>query len=304
MRFEVTTRCNYHCVICPREKLTRKIETMSLRLFKTLFDRIVFETDQYDTLTFPGMGEPLLDKSLEDKIVYARTRKKGLPVLILSNASLLTPERFLAFEDLGVDSIRVSLYGNDEESYSRVHGVKNKRMFEKIREHLLAACSLKKKTKLYLTLNVIEGYNEKIVQGWIAFWKDKADLLEVWRPHNWVDAMTYRKVQKKMLSTCGRPFKGPLQVQVDGTVNMCCFDFDGKLTVGDLKTQTLREIFSSPIFNKIVKCHTNGEFKRSGLICAHCDQRNIDKSDVMIYNSKYNIEDRVKELSTTYKKVI
>jgi len=47
-------------------------------------------------------------------------------------------------------------------------------------------------------------------------------------------------------------------------------------------------------------CHTSGDFKNSGLICENCDQRNADKSDVMIYNSKFNIEERVQKVSTTY----
>ncbi|GAJ05463.1 unnamed protein product, partial [marine sediment metagenome] len=45
-------------------------------------------------------------------------------------------------------------------------------------------------------------------------------------------------------------------------------------------------------------------FEASGLICESCDQRNKDKSDVMIYDSKFDIEQRVKMTSTTYTKVI
>ena len=81
---------------------------------------------------------------------------------------------------------------------------------------------------------------------------------------------------------------------------MCCFDFDGKLLLGDLKTQTLKEIFESSMFQKIKKHHTSGDYKGSGLICEYCDQRNSDKSDVMLYNSKYDIGERVKKVSTTY----
>jgi len=302
MRFEVTTKCNYNCTICPRDKLTRKKETMDLRLFKSLLSKILDETDQYSTLTFPGMGEPLLDKTLDDKIAFAR--EKGLRILILTNGSLLSPERFKRFEDLGVESIRVSFYGNNPENYARVHGVKTKGIFQKIKDNLTAISKAKKYTKLLLTFNVVEGTNDACVPGWIDHWKDKADLIEVWRPHNWVDGRKYRAVQGEKVKTCGRPFNGPLQVQVDGTVNMCCFDFDGKLTLGDLKKQSLQEIFSSPLYNELVRCHTTGDFNGSTLICAACDQRNTDRSDVMVYNSKFDIEKRVKMISTTYENVI
>lgn len=304
MRFENTTRCNYKCIICPRDKLTRKIETMGFELFKKLFDRIIRETTQYDTLTFPGMGEPLLDKTLNKKINYAKRKKSGLLLLILTNGFLLTPRRFRELEDLGVTSIRVSFYGSDSESYSKVHGINNKGVFNKVLGNLVEISRIKTSTKLLLTFNVVGSSNEYCVEEWIRFWKDKADLLEVWRPHNWVDGVNYREIQKVKLKTCGRPFKGPLQIQVDGTVNMCCFDFDGKLTLGDLKTQPLRDIFSSALYKKIVSCHTIGNFKGSGLICEYCDQRNRYRSDIMIYNSKFDVGERIKMTSTTYRKVI
>lgn len=303
MRFEITTECNYNCIICPRDKLTRKKETMSLDLFKKLIDKITSETNQYNTLSFPGMGEPLLDKTLIDKIKYAKKKVGKLNVLILTNGSLLNLKKFKELEDIGVSSVRVSLYGNDAESYAKVHGVKNKDMFKRVRDNIVKISHNKNSTKLLLTLNVVNGANDGMVKDWVSFWNKKADLIEVWYPHNWVDARSYRKVKTEMLKTCGRPFKGPLQVQVDGTVNMCCFDFDGKLTIGDLKTQSLKGIFSSPLYKKIVKFHSSGDYATSGLICENCDQRNKDKSDVMVYNSKFDIKERVQQISTTYSKI-
>ena len=301
LRIEVTTKCNYNCTICPRDRLTRKQETMSLSLFREVVDKVLAETNQYTTLTFPGMGEPLLDPTIDEKIEFAR--KKGLTILMLTNGSLLTVERFRKLEALGVESVRVSFYGNGPDSYAKVHGIKGKGAFESVRDNLAAIARIKKNTKLLMTFNVVDGSNDDCVQGWIEYWKGKADLLEVWRPHNWVDGRKYRKVQQNMLPTCGRPFKGPLQVQVDGTVNMCCFDYDGKLTVGDLKTQSLDEIFRSPMCMRLKRCHETGNFAGSGLICESCDQRNVDKTDVMVYDSKFNIEERVQMISTTYKKV-
>ena len=115
---------------------------------------------------------------------------------------------------------------------------------------------------------------------------------------------SYRGVQADKLASCGRLFAGPLQVQVDGTVNMCCFDFDGRLTLGDLKKQTLQEIFSSPLFIKIFKCHSSGDFIGSDLICEQCDQRNKDRTGIMLYNSGFDIRQRVWMTSTTYEKIV
>ena len=301
IRVEVTTRCNYNCLICPRERLTRKLDTMSLSMFKLILDKILTETKQYRVCTFSGYGEPLMDPTILGKIEHARA--KGLQVLMLTNASLLTVEKFKKLDKLGVDSIRVSFYGASPSVYNKVHNINNKHMYNRIRKRLTEICDLKKNTEILLTYNVEEFINKSDTENWIKYWKDKADLLEVWTPHNWVDGRLYRKVQKQKLKTCGRPWKTPLQVQVDGTVNMCCFDFDGQLTLGDLKTQSLKEIFSSALYRKIKKHHVNGRFKGSKLICENCDQRNADKEGVMLYNSKFDINERVKMVSTTYKKV-
>ena len=298
IRVEVATKCNYRCIICPIEDLTRKPEIMSFDLFKLIFDKINSETSQYDTLAFPGMGEPMLDPTLDDKIVYAKER--GFSVLILTNGSFLTPDRWRKFEEIGVDSVRVSVYGDTPESYAKVHGVKDTSLFEKVKDNLTKISEIKKDTQLLLTYNIVDEYNEAALDSWIEYWESKVDLLEVWRPHNWVDSKNYRTVKSEKLKTCGRPFNTPLQIQVDGTVNMCCFDFDGKLLLGDLKKQSLKEIFESPMYRKIVNHHNSGDYKNSGLICENCDQRNADKTDVMVYNSKFDINERVGKVSTTY----
>ncbi len=300
IRVEVTTRCNYKCCICPRESLSRKIETMEYELFKSLIDKILSETKQYTTLAFPGMGEPFLDETLSEKIKYAR--QKGLNILILTNGSLLNVEKFKEMEALGVNSIRVSFYGNDRTSYSKVHGVKEN-MFDKVRNSLTEICKIRSKTQILMTYNVVDNYNDSVMDSWMDYWKGRVDLFEVWRPHNWVDGKNYRVVQQEKMKTCGRPFNTPLQIQVDGTVNMCCFDYNGKLLLGDLKTQTLNEIFNSTIYKKLTACHKTGDFKGSGLICENCDQRNVNKKDVMVYSSKFDIAERVNKVSTTYQNI-
>ena len=297
LRFEVTTKCNYNCIICPRERLTRKIETMSLEAFKFLLDKIISETDQFGTVTFPGMGEPLLDEELDQKIIYAK--EKDITILMLTNGSLLSVERFKRLQDIGVDSIRVSMYGDTPESYASIHGI-NSNFFERVKNNLTKIAEIKKHTEILLTYNVVTDVNDSALGSWIEYWENRVDLLEVWHPHNWVDAKAYRTVQREKLKTCGRPWKTPIQIQVDGTVNMCCFDFNGKLLLGGLKTQSLSKIFESEMFKKILKHHTTGEFAGSGLICEDCDQRNVDKSDVMVYNSKFDISERINKVSTTY----
>lgn len=300
VRFEVTTFCNYNCVICPREQLRRPLTVMSDELFEDCVCKIKKCTDQYDTLTFAGLGEPMMDKRLLDKIRIAK--KHGFDQMnLLTNGSLLTRDIFLQMQDAGMQTVRISFYGMTPESYSGVHGSHgNPEKFQTLCETVEELCALPRTTRLVMTFNVVPGVNDSDLKTWIDHWEDRADLIEAWHPHNWVYGRKLRAVGGVQRKSCGRPFNGPLQIQVDGTVNMCCFDFNGDLTLGDLKTQTLEEIFSAEPFTRLHDCHKSGDYFGSNFICEQCDQRNADKSDVMVYNSEFSLEERVEMTSTTY----
>ena len=303
MRIEISTKCNYNCIICSRESLTRAHQIMPTEMFEYYVKKIKTETDQYDTFTFSGFGEPLLDREFLRKAEIAK-RAGFSNLLLLTNGSLLTVDLFKQLDSLGFFSIRISFYGMNENSYKAVHNINGNFFFGRIKKPLTEICKLKRTTKMIFTYNVVEGVNKDDLHEWIYYWEPLADLLEVWKPHNWVDGRSYRDVKEEKLKTCGRPFNGPLQVQADGTVNMCCFDYNGKLLLGDLNIPTLSEIFTSVAYKKIKEHHTYGDFKGSGLICEFCDQRNADKSDIMVYNSKFDIKERVKMVSTIYNKLI
>ena len=56
----------------------------------------------------------------------------------------------------------------------------------------------------------------------------------------------------------------------DGRVVPCCFDFDAKVVLGDLKTQTMEEIWNGPAYIELRKAELEGR-NRSEL-CANCNQ--------------------------------
>jgi radical SAM protein with 4Fe4S-binding SPASM domain len=243
-----------------------------------------------------GFGEPLMNKELPR--MFECVKKKGLKTLLLTNGSLLTDEYYKKLKN-NVDSIRISVYGHSPEVYSKVHGCSTSQFFITYRN--INGLIENKACEIILNYIVLDSINDHETGDWIRTWEDKVDLVEVWKPHNWATGKDYREISGERSRTCGRPFNGPLQVQVDGTVNVCCFDYNGETVIGDLKTQSLEEIFSSEKFNKIVTAHTTGEY--DDMICATCDQRNENKDGIMIYNSRYDIDKRIRQTSTNYEEL-
>jgi len=149
-------------------------------------------------------------------------------------------------------------------------------------------------TKLMVSCDIID-INKSNVQNLINTYSEFADL-EIWKPHNWINWTNYRQGEKKE-KTCGRPLNGPLQIQVDGTINMCCFDYNGELEIGDFKTQTIDEIFNSDAFLKIKKFHEGNN--DNNLLCSKCDQLYSKDKSILIYSNK-NIKDRIYKTSSNY----
>ena len=302
IRIELTTKCNYDCIMCPNSTMKRKKEMMDNELFYSILDKIMKESSQFKLLTFSGMGEPLLDKNIHNKIQYA-IKKYNLRIGLLTNgSSLLNVNKFMQLEKECVEYIRISFHNMNPQSYAKITNSKLSQ-YDISKNNLTEICKIKKHTKILLTFDVIDKINEDDINIFIDYWKDKVDVIDIWKPHNWGTEKSLRKIQEEKLDSCQRPFSGPLQVQCDGTINMSCFDYDGQLLLGDLKTQSLQEIFNSTEFQHIYTCHKLGNFKNSNLICENCDQRNIDNTNVLVYSSNIKKEDRVNKFSTSYKDI-
>lgn len=276
IRIETTNYCNSKCVICPREKMTRAKTTMPMMHFRTLVDQAM--ELKADTISLFGYGEPLLDTTLAEKIDYCDNNE--LKTFITSNASLLTVHKAIEILQAGLQQIRFSVHGFGE-NYEKVHcGLKYDTVIQNIKNFITINHELFS-DRCRIDVSVIPMHGEQ-VDDIVRFWSGYADYLEIWRPHNWTDGRTYREVSRKK-KTCGRPFSGPVQINADGTMMVCCFDYDSKMTIGNTYHNTIEQILTGEKMNRIRRCHMDGDLK--GLPCEHCDQLNIEDESPLLYST-------------------
>ena len=102
--------------MCPRSSFKRKRTVMTNELFDTIIEKTKAELQGINTFTFSGFGEFAEDKEWKYKLKKARENFKC--VNVLTNASLLS-ENDLEFLLTNSDSIRISNYGIDNDSYNR-----------------------------------------------------------------------------------------------------------------------------------------------------------------------------------------
>jgi len=296
VRIEICTLCNYKCKFCPHEYDFHRDKTiMNLDMFKSILLKINKEAPYIDFLSFSGMGETFLDPTIFDKIQYAKDL--GYQINILTNGSLFNEEKIKKLVDLDIYSLHISLHSANREKYQEITKADE---LDNVVQNIKKINKFKKNMKLIINC-VIPEYDEKEINLIRELIESEVDLLEIWKPHNWNDWASYREGDINK-TTCGRPFNGPLQIQIDGTINMCCFDYDGKLILGDFKNQTLEEVFTGEEYIKLYKTHKEDKILESDYICKNCDQiKNVGK--IIYYNSKYNEEERVGRVSSTFEKM-
>jgi len=275
---ETTNVCDAHCVICPREKFTQKLQAMDMGLFKKIID----DASQYDleSIDTCGFGECFLDKHLFERFAYVREKLPKAKVFISTTAFHMTPD---TWDDVikYIDILKLSIYGATEETYEAFHRGKVK-YWQSMKNIMgfLEYVKIKPVKPYTIGLFVTTDLNRHEKDRWIVKWQPELDEIFVWEPHNWIDGRSYRTVDISRQTSCGRPDNGPLYIHADGTVSPCCWDIHKRIPLGNMNTQTIEEVYKGEPYNKLRKAHRECDF--SNYMCRECDQTNYTP-EVLLY---------------------
>ncbi|MBI5195863.1 MAG: SPASM domain-containing protein [Nitrospirae bacterium] len=280
IRFEVTNKCNAKCIMCPRERMTRRQGVLDLNLYKKVLDEAVGGGAKLVSLE--NYGESFLDPYIFERAEYAKS--KGLEVYTITNGSILDEKKAEKVADL-FDKIRISMYGTTKLTYEGIHKGLS---FEDVSKNVANLFETRRRENSKLRIEMyflLMPENEHEMKDFLRRYEEIADGISVWKPHNWGDGRTYRPFDEKKTS-CGRPFTGPVQVQWDGLAVPCCFDYDSKIVLGDFKKQTLHEVLHSKEYNAFRQAHQEGNFYKFPF-CNVCDQLH-KRDDVLVYTTIKN----------------
>jgi hypothetical protein len=291
VRIETSTLCSFHCLFCPRDSFKRKPEVMPTGIFNRILVRLKTEVPHLGYLTLAGYGEFGLDPDWAVKLELAHQYYPKIH--LITNLSAFTGaglDKVLA----SVTDLRISAYAMDEAVYSKVHRPPDGIHYNDIQAKILYLINHKRPGQ-HVILNYLDiDENKAQTAAWIAYWKDKADLIEVWRPHNWVQGRQYRTLCDHRSQDCSRPFSGPIQILVDGRVQLCCFDYNGESIIGDAIKQSFYDIYDSEALKSIQARHLAKNADAVPL-CRFCDQRNclVCRSTELLFNSRFDKKARL-----------
>ena len=282
---EPTNYCNLRCSMCPRE-LNRPLGYMDVALFEKIIDESVLSGRRL-IITLNKDGEPLLHPELPKMIKYAKEGKAAYKINFYTNGILLTETKSLELMKSGLDTIHISMDAFTKETYKKI---KNSQMLEVVEENVKRLVVLKKRLRSKLPLVVVKILQSPDTQSEIKpfmnKWKDIADFVEIGEFHTWDGTLNGSSSSNPNnspnginRSPCTFLWYNPV-ILWDGRVTICCVDYQGKGIIGDIKENTLAEIWQGDALQKIRRAHLEGLYNTIPL-CSKCQfwrcEVNIEK---------------------------
>jgi len=275
--------CNARCHMCPITlPEIRKPEIMPMDKYSALIDALAPYREQVKMLDLFGLGEPLLDPLIFERIRYARG--KGFRGLSIStNMHLMDAVKRRAILETGIETVIISIDGIKKETHEAIRPRTN---YDRILDNTLGLIRLRNgegyKTRFVIRF-IQQPRNHHEWEPYREFWrqhisKDRNDLVLCYQIHDWtgkvdenVGVNPDRQVLDESLEhvPCHHIFE-KLVIQANGSVSLCFEDlYDSPFQFGNVHAMDPIEVFNSPRFNKIRKLHLDG--KRKNLeICNGC----------------------------------
>ncbi len=284
---EPTNVCNFRCQFCPESFVDYESQaggrrTMSLEDFRKVCADIK-ALGRLKVLRFYMLGEPLLHRELEEFIRHAKDQDVAERIEVTSNGSALTPERSRKLVEAGLDYLRISIYASTEERHHDVTGsvvglarlVANVSAFREIRDSMGSR-------KPYLFVKMIDAMDAAENARFFELFGSIADEIGLEPRTNWtgfegrdLTLLAHLSDQEKLKllpypvkAVCPYPFY-VLVVHADLDVSVCCADWNKKALVGNLRRQTLAEVWRSQELRDFQKMHVENR-RSENESCRNC----------------------------------
>ena len=273
LSLETCTACNHRCPFCPVSVDPREREVMSQELFESIVDQVVEAGGKGVVVFLSNYNEPTIDPLFEDRCRFLFRRE--LPVSVLTNASQFTPERAARLEQAGrFRYIGINLPTLDPDRYQKLHGTRDlSRVLANI--DAMRARALAEETAI-----VVLGDQDE------AHRKDVQEIRQRFEPRGWQirpfrirsrpasGTFVPEPPPKRKLKGCelmgSRPFEH-LHVTATAKAVLCCQDYYERLTLGDLKTQTVAEVLGGDTMARLRRWTYGVEEAPADFLCRRCE---------------------------------
>lgn len=241
-----------------------------MELYQKLIDEAA-TIPQIATVKLVGLGEPMLDPKLLDRIKYARRAlSRDRVIEVFTNGFHLTPAKFDAMQEAGLGCLVVSLNAVRPEQHAKIMGVPGK--FEQVCASLEYA--IEHRGGMHIEVHAVANGDQfpyEDVEPFIRKWGDtRMDGYGICvMEGNWTsDTRTIRERKFTPNEACHRALS-QIYVTYDGLSTTCCFDPTGKQVFGNFNDHTIREVYNGVDYLTFREDHANNRADKYD-ICRNC----------------------------------
>lgn len=319
---EPTNICNFKCLMCWQSTDEYKKDggpfiNMDMDLFNKTIDDIkafcIKKNGKIKLMKLYSTGEPLLHKNIIEMMQIIKRADICDQLEVTTNGSMLTPEIAKTMVDVGLDYLRISIYSVTTDGQKRV--TKSNVLPETIRDNVKYVFDYRNslgKSKPFICAKIIDTHteenelfremyknisDEQIVETPWSIPKLEVNALEKLydgkEDGQEADAKYRAEVMYKARKACRYPFTH-LTVRSNGDAVVCCTDWSRDTCVGNVKNNSIEEIWDSKSLYKfrVMMLTTKGI---NHPICASCElplkdcaEDDIDNVDIKRLNFKYD----------------
>jgi radical SAM protein with 4Fe4S-binding SPASM domain len=277
--------CNFQCTFCPTghrdmiEETGRYQGLMKLDLFRKIIDDLAAFDKPIKVLRMYKDGEPFMNKRLADMVRYAKASGRVDYIDTTTNGTFLSPERVGPVLEAGIDKINISVDGMNVDTYARF--TRFKFDFRGFVDNVKWLYANRGNCEIAIKIPG-ELITEAERQEFFDTFGDHCDRIFVenfapcW-PEFDIEKHTGVTISKGiyqqeigLTDTCPYIFYG-YSVNADGLVSSCFLDWGRKLIIGDVRRESMKEIWNSSRMNALRLQHLEGR-RREHSVCGKCGQ--------------------------------
>ena len=276
LQVQTINRCNGKCSMCPYPYTVhlQPREVMEDELYSKIVRECAAEED-FRELVPMAQNEPLLDPKLEERIAeFKRLAMPHQTVEIVTNGTALTPLRFEKLVQSGLDTITISLSAFTQATYERlVEGLSWKQVTRNL--EAISSSTLRSRINIFLRY-VRQAGNEDEFSAFQKYWtrrglnvsnyeiNNRSGALQDYESRQPVKSFLFKRTRKSMgrkllKGSCPHAF-GVMHILKNGDVPLCANDWHNRHLLGNIREQSIREIYNSPRINEIRALMEQGRF--------------------------------------------
>ncbi len=269
---EVTSLCDADCIMCPRRSMRRQQGPMDLNLFRKIVDEAL-ELGVKE-LHLNGYGEISTLKNYREYISYIRDKSRTVKIIINSNGMRMHEDLAAFYVEMAVNVVNVTIDGATAETFESIRKhLKLDQVEGNVKRLIQIRNEAKKRFPMVLVQMIHMPQNQHETELFMAKWKGVADYAGISGVVSRLGSVKFVQLEdgKSWQQTPCFYLWRQMPVWSDGTVALCCDDWDGKGKQGNLNTSTIKEIWTSAKRQKLREIHVAKQASNIKL-CDDCRQ--------------------------------